>query len=147
MAILPALIDFKFNRDIARKWFNADALHEIDDVFFDTDNAGNWMGTWSTIDDETNQMIMDEDMGVSLALEGLDLLQAAAEDATHLTADDATANGSHSSIWGASRAPPPVLQSASNDGNQQCEGEATPPASDSAADPAPVTGEVGGAAL
>jgi hypothetical protein len=80
MSILPALVQFKFNRTIASAWFHPKALNDIDDTEFiyddddDDDDDGNWTGEWHTPDDATNQMIINEDIGFAIVLEGLDLM-------------------------------------------------------------------------
>ena len=72
--VLPAIVNYKFNRDIAKKWFHPGPLQEIDDTELKFDTAGNWTGDWRSPDDVVNEQILDEDLGFTVVLEGLDLI-------------------------------------------------------------------------
>ena len=90
MGILPALVQHTFDRPTAQKWFHPMALMDIDDIEFETDDSGNWTGSWRTPDSNAEQMIIDEDLGFNIVLEGLDLLQTTSRPI--LTTEDASVN-------------------------------------------------------
>jgi hypothetical protein len=48
----------------------------INEVHFDEDDAGNWLGTWTTEEDNLNLAILQEDMGVDFTLENMELLDS-----------------------------------------------------------------------
>ena len=101
------------------------------------DDNGDWDGTWISPDDAANIAILEGDVGFSVVLEGLDIIQN--NNSTIYTTDEASVQ-TFGSAWGkpaplAPPPPPPQQQdnSASTGNGQQCEGSATPTAEDGAA--------------
>jgi hypothetical protein len=76
VSILPAYINRLLDRQTTDSWFHATAMPVIDQVNFDEDISGNWLGTWTTEEDNLNMDILNEDMGVEFSLENLELLTA-----------------------------------------------------------------------
>ena len=75
IAVLPAFIYYYLgDRSIVKKWFHPGCIHMCDEVEFHEDSSGKWLGTWTTQEDEINQEIFDEDLGIELHLDGLELL-------------------------------------------------------------------------
>ena len=76
---------------------------------------------------------MDEDLGFTVVLEGLDLMQTKTK--AVYTTDDASLQ-SFGAAWGRPAPPPPTQPDNSDSGNnRQCEGSATPPTDEDAAAP------------
>lgn len=84
--IPPRLVERMLHRDAAKKWFHATAIAHAPEVDFDTDDDGNWNGAWTTEDDEINQEVLAEDMGIKF--EGLDFMGSS--NPVILTTDDAS---------------------------------------------------------
>jgi hypothetical protein len=64
--ILPALVNYKLNKDALKAWFHESVHETIHEIIFDVDPSGNWNGKWTTSDDEITQAILDEDVGIEL---------------------------------------------------------------------------------
>jgi hypothetical protein len=79
VAILPAYISRLVGRQITDSWFHAMAMPIINEVTFDEDISGNWLGTWTTEEDNLNMDILTEDMGVEFSLENMELLAASTQ--------------------------------------------------------------------
>ena len=90
VAILPAYIKYVMEEAAARAWFHPQACQMIHEVEFQTNDDGDWLGTWTTAEDDLNQELLDEDMGFHLQLEGLDLLQDDEDSGVLLRADNAS---------------------------------------------------------
>lgn len=132
MNILPALVKFKLGMPCVRAWFHPTVLDDINDTEFLYDDDGNWLGTWHSPDDNANKLIMEEDLGFAVVLEGLDLMKT--DTGPCYTTDDASIQ-SFGAAWGKQALhPPPQRDNSASTGNgQQCVGSATPPAEDGAA--------------
>jgi hypothetical protein len=74
MDILPALVNRQLGMACVKAWFEPTILDDIHDTEFLYDDAGNWLGTWHSPDDNANKQIMEEDLGFTVVLEGLDLI-------------------------------------------------------------------------
>ena len=85
--ILPALIEHLYDKDTAKAWFSHVAFDSVGQVNFHCDGDGNWLGTWSTWEDELNDDIIDEDMGINVDLGDIVLQD---RPSTLLTEDDAS---------------------------------------------------------
>jgi hypothetical protein len=79
VAILPAYISRLVGRQITDSWFHATSMPIIDEVTFDEDISGNWLGTWTTEEDNLNMDILNEDMGVEFSLENMELLRPSSQ--------------------------------------------------------------------
>jgi hypothetical protein len=87
VAILPAYINQFVSKEAAKVWFIQGSLEALNDVHFQYDDDGNWLGTWTTEDDALHLDIMNEDMGIEIEFEGLSTLE---RDCVLLTTDNAT---------------------------------------------------------
>jgi len=74
--ILPVYVKEFYGTSLARTWFHATSFHLFSDINFDLDEQGEWTGTWTTADDEQLDIDLKEDMGVTLRLDGLELLES-----------------------------------------------------------------------
>ena len=77
VAALPALVFQKLGV-LPNKWFTSTGRQMKDDIYFLTDEDGNWTGDWTNQADEDLDDILADDMGFgahsAFAFEGLDLL-------------------------------------------------------------------------
>jgi hypothetical protein len=106
--ILVALFAYQHGREAAKHCFHALTLDIINEVTFNTDDDGNWDGTWTSEEDLLFQDLLAEDMGTDLQIEGIELLETN-EDRDQrplLTVDDA----SHRSYGTALGRPPAPSQ-------------------------------------
>jgi len=108
-SILPALITRDFCSTAAAKWFTPQGIENSEGITFLNDDDGNWLGTWTTPEDEINQALLDEDMGVAFDLSDM------AFDEGHIgpirQADDITI-ASHGTEFGRHAPPEPPQVSA-----------------------------------
>jgi hypothetical protein len=87
VAILPAYINQFVDAEATKEWFQPGALQALNDVQFSYDDDGNWLGTWTTADDDIHLDIMEEDMGINMDFEGLTVLE---KECVLLTTSDAS---------------------------------------------------------
>ena len=74
--VLPTFIAWSENKpELKDKWFHPQL--EDAEVDFTTDEDGNWTGDWTTEADKMNQRLIDEDMGVTIKFDNLDMLDNA----------------------------------------------------------------------
>jgi hypothetical protein len=88
--ILPAFIEHNYGRSLAKKWCHPNSLGMIADITFLTDEDGNDTGEWTTEEDEMGQDILDEDMGVHLDFDGIDMSDFGYDERVLHNADDAS---------------------------------------------------------
>ena len=62
----------------------------LDTVTFEEDDDGGFNGEWITAADQEMQLLADEDMGIELNFEGLELLQDSSDSKALMRADDAS---------------------------------------------------------
>jgi hypothetical protein len=99
LKILPAYFDFLCGH-AAHSFFTPESLQIINDVTLDMDSNDQWTGKWYTVWDELMDDCLDEDMGVTLEIEGLNLLGG--QQRVILEADDAT-QASFNTVFGQAR--------------------------------------------
>lgn len=73
LRILPAWVETFHGPFALKKWLD----HQIEpmEVEFHYDASGAWDGTWTTSDDKVNMDILNEDVGIKIDLEGLELVE------------------------------------------------------------------------
>lgn len=72
--VLPQFVSFFHNKaELATKWFHPQC--NTGNASFETDDDSNWTGEWTTKDDASKRMIIDEDMGIYFYLEELESLE------------------------------------------------------------------------
>ena len=71
VAILPALIQDHLDKVATNAWFHYGLLEALGEVTFHYDDAGNRDGTWSTLEDDLAQDILDEEMGVTFEFDNM----------------------------------------------------------------------------
>ena len=70
--ILPSYVNRWISEEAMNQWFHADSIpFSDDDTTFGIDDAGNWDGTWETIDDRIHNTILNEDLGGGITIEGM----------------------------------------------------------------------------
>ena len=71
--ILPAFIEWYVSKEAAVAWL----IHQTDDmeVTFHCDTEGNWLGGWTTSDDQVQSNIIDEDMGYEIRIDNMEEVQ------------------------------------------------------------------------
>jgi hypothetical protein len=79
LGILPALVTQFISRRATKEWFHQTAIDACNGVSFDTDETGEWTGNWTTEEDVFQKELIDEDMGIDLQLEGMEILQTQEE--------------------------------------------------------------------
>jgi hypothetical protein len=72
--VLPAYAKWFFNDDpgVIQAWFSPHC--DPVQATFHTDDAGNWNGQWTTTDDEMQQDLFDEDMGVTIKFDNIEMV-------------------------------------------------------------------------
>ena len=86
VAILPALVKEMMGEEAANQWIHHQC--EETEVQFHYDDEGNWLGTFTTEDDQIQRDILDEYMGFNIQLDNMDLVTGSKRRV--LTGDDAS---------------------------------------------------------
>lgn len=94
VSILPAYIIFRFDHATAKAWFSAQAIDDCPSIVWGSSNPdipalsyAEWDGTWQTEEDQQFQDLLDEDIGIELQLDGLDIVSLD-EDKTKVIMDN-----------------------------------------------------------
>ena len=88
--ILIAWLDFNVSREAARQWCSPTFYDMLDTVTFEEDDDGGFNGEWITAADQEMQLLADEDMGIELNFEGLELLQDSSDSKVLMRAEDSS---------------------------------------------------------
>jgi hypothetical protein len=116
--ILLALVQKEISNAAPAEWFTPQGIENGAGVTFPSDLAGNWDGTWITPEDELNQNLLEEDMGISFEIEDMDLLE---EGTGMLATTDETSINSFGTAFGRDATPKEPQESAAA-GSSETEG-------------------------
>ena len=96
--ILPAYIEWKFQRDVVMKWFHPTCLGNCGNVEFICDSEGSWTGHWKTEEDQMNENLFNEDLGMEIHIEGLSMLESS--DGKQLVTEDELSHHTFGTAFG-----------------------------------------------
>ena len=72
--ILPAYVSFMHGKEAMKTWCTPNVEDIVDEVTFSSTNPDEWDGTWSTLEDDMENELLQEDIGFDLSQFDLDML-------------------------------------------------------------------------
>lgn len=79
VAVLPQFIEFRFNRQVAEKFFHLIAIEDCSSVTWECSDQNQsyatWTGNWTTQEEEQMLDLLEEDMGIKIQLDNLEMLK------------------------------------------------------------------------
>ena len=88
--ILPAFMKMEYGAAQAKEFCDPSAWGEIHNTEMQYDDAGNWLGEWTTPDDAMGEDILNEDMGVEISFDNMALLDEGFNTRVLLMTEDAS---------------------------------------------------------
>ena len=87
--ILPQFLTFAYGYDTTKKFMTHQAIQDCPEIEWDSPTYAEWKGTWTTEEERQMKALFEEDMGVAIQMEGLEILQQDAREADRIrTTDD-----------------------------------------------------------
>lgn len=99
--VLPAYIQTMFSDNAMHEWFTPVGIASCEGVNLEINEDGAWNGKWTTPEDELQDAMWHEELGVQLQITNLELLDEHEDDGLmYLTADDASRQSFGADMFG-----------------------------------------------